>query len=729
MNKLFTHCLIAIIAVFCFVSDASAQKGRWVEHTLADFSAGAVFSDRDEGCLVYTRSNADIILVFDIGTGEWLKAEMGSPQNFQGAITVGKVVFAWSDSLLFGYSAITQDWDTLTFTGDYMAGASYYTECGRNLACLVTRDYMYVYDAEIGAWQSYDYGLPVDFTGGALWVADTYVGMKLNIPYPGEPKNVVYSGLTHGFNQIELGVNQPSPMTEYGFAEMFNVDYDGINYRLVGYSAVTNQFDVVTYSCGDNEAIISMTGAGALPVDMFTTRVFGFRYVVSYTSVTANWYGFDTRRGTWDHGYRFDDWNVIHYYGDLSQGGQFSWDHSTFADDGSLHVQFYSGIDGTYREYSTGLIYTSTTSSWGGGGTVFYARDTLNAWGYDVVGDRGSAIGLPLAKTSIVYRGENFITLTRYELDVDTMITFFYNGDANHWTSVSVPDYHGTAGKVTAHTYLHRGADDNILVFYSAVTDEIFKEDLPDGISVSTVVKDMMAWARSSGGSILFDGINGEALPYGFDFIRSSMGTHSAVLADTATNTVYGYSTLTGNESQLSLDFDPYTVYDSGYVGYIDDAYNSAKCYAYNGLGDGWVELIPEGSDVMSRIGTKTILLERTDRLYAFDPEGDPSDVNEGNQVAAIPRVLTVSQNYPNPFNPSTQIEFALPRASHVKVEIFDILGRTVVTLLNEYMTAGDHEVVWDGKNSAGHSVATGMYFYRIATETESAARKMLLLK
>jgi len=728
MNKVLTFCFLLLVFIFSLSTETLAA-GRWVEHTLDDFSSGTALMDRDEGCLVYTRENADIILVFDISTGEWLQVELEAPQDFQDAETKGKVVFAWSDNLLFGYSAILQQWDTLTYTGDFMTGSQYYTACGSKLACLVTKSFMYVFDAELGYWQSYDYSLPADFTGGDVWVKDTYIGMLFSIPYPGEPKNVVYSGITHGFNQIELGGYKPSPLMDYGFAGIFNVGYDNENYRLIGYSALTNQFDVVTYTCGDDEAIISISGAGSLPTDMFTTRTYGFRYIVSYTSVDANWYGFDTRRGTWDHEHRYFDWDDDHYYGNICQGGQFSYDQSLYTDDGSHHFQFYSGIDGVFRDFSPGQIYRSTTSSWGGGGTVFYVRDTLTAWGYDVAGNRSSSINLPLAKTNNIYRGENYVTLTRYETDVDTMITFFYNSNSNRWSSVSAPDYHTTDGLHLTHVFIHKGSTDNVVIFYSAVKDSIFKEDFSDGISVYQSVKGMMGWARSAGQSVLFDGVNGKSLTYGFDFTKSALGTHSATLCDVASNIIYGYSSVTGNESQRSIDFEPYYVLDSGYIGYVTNAYNMTKCYAYNGLRDGLVELIPEGSNVMALVGTKTIMVERSDRIYAFDPEGDPTAVNDDNPLVALPQVLTLSQNFPNPFNPVTKIAFTLPRDADVKLEIFDILGRSVKTLVEERLVAGEHEKEWDGKNSDGHPAASGIYFYRISTDTETSVRKMLLLK
>jgi len=94
-----------------------------------------------------------------------------------------------------------------------------------------------------------------------------------------------------------------------------------------------------------------------------------------------------------------------------------------------------------------------------------------------------------------------------------------------------------------------------------------------------------------------------------------------------------------------------------------------------------------------------------------------------------IPTSFSVSQNYPNPFNPATQFRFHLPRASHVKTEIFNILGQRVKTLVGERRRAGTHVVDWDGKDERGLGVSSGIYFYRMTAGDFSDIKKMLLLK
>jgi len=136
----------------------TAQDGRWVQYSLAGFGTGTPMYDRGDGLVVYTHSNADTLLVFDIQSGEWLEIDLGTDQVFEDVETKGHVAFAYTDNVLIGYSALTMSWDTMSYTGDFMAGTSYYYETGENLAYFLTKSYFYVFDAELGTWQSYDYG-------------------------------------------------------------------------------------------------------------------------------------------------------------------------------------------------------------------------------------------------------------------------------------------------------------------------------------------------------------------------------------------------------------------------------------------------------------------------------------------------------------------------------------------------------------------------------------------
>ena len=94
-----------------------------------------------------------------------------------------------------------------------------------------------------------------------------------------------------------------------------------------------------------------------------------------------------------------------------------------------------------------------------------------------------------------------------------------------------------------------------------------------------------------------------------------------------------------------------------------------------------------------------------------------------------VPDRYYLSANYPNPFNLSTMIKFGLPVAGRVDLSIYNVVGQKVVTLVDEDYEAGHHLVSWNGLNTKGQPVSSGIYFFRIKSEEFVDIRKMLLLK
>jgi hypothetical protein len=89
-----------------------------------------------------------------------------------------------------------------------------------------------------------------------------------------------------------------------------------------------------------------------------------------------------------------------------------------------------------------------------------------------------------------------------------------------------------------------------------------------------------------------------------------------------------------------------------------------------------------------------------------------------------IPNGYNLAQNYPNPFNPTTKISFSIPKAGNVKLSVFDMLGREVKILVNEFKNAGNYEVNFNALN-----LASGVYLYRIESGDFKDVKKMTLLK
>jgi hypothetical protein len=118
-------------------------------------------------------------------------------------------------------------------------------------------------------------------------------------------------------------------------------------------------------------------------------------------------------------------------------------------------------------------------------------------------------------------------------------------------------------------------------------------------------------------------------------------------------------------------------------------------------------------------------------KIYNYSVANPPTKV--AKQAKEKPVGFLLSQNYPNPFNPTTTIRYSVSSAEQVTLIIYDVLGRQVKELINEKMSAGDHIIHWDGKNSDDVEVATGVYFYQLEVKnngvTKTQVRKMVMVR
>ena len=93
-----------------------------------------------------------------------------------------------------------------------------------------------------------------------------------------------------------------------------------------------------------------------------------------------------------------------------------------------------------------------------------------------------------------------------------------------------------------------------------------------------------------------------------------------------------------------------------------------------------------------------------------------------------VPQHFALGQNYPNPFNPSTVIPYKLAEAAHVRLEIFNLLGQRLATLVDGQRSAGSHTAMWDATDAGGRAVGAGVYIYRMSSEGRSISRRMVLV-
>ena len=134
-----------------------------------------------------------------------------------------------------------------------------------------------------------------------------------------------------------------------------------------------------------------------------------------------------------------------------------------------------------------------------------------------------------------------------------------------------------------------------------------------------------------------------------------------------------------------------------------------------NSLQADWVVHVTDGHDT---------LMSNEIRNISFDA----SDVLSLDGVV-LPLEFALGQNYPNPFNPTTKIQYALAKDEFVSVNIYDLMGRNIKSLINIGQTAGYYEINWNATNNNGEVVPAGMYFYMIRAGEFTSTKKMVLLK
>jgi len=97
--------------------------------------------------------------------------------------------------------------------------------------------------------------------------------------------------------------------------------------------------------------------------------------------------------------------------------------------------------------------------------------------------------------------------------------------------------------------------------------------------------------------------------------------------------------------------------------------------------------------------------------------------------TSSIPTSFLLSQNYPNPFNPETTISFDMPIEEHISLEIYNIIGQKVKTLVNENLVPGRYILKWNGTDQYNKPVSSGIYFYKLKSASFTATKKMTLMK
>ena len=123
--------------------------------------------------------------------------------------------------------------------------------------------------------------------------------------------------------------------------------------------------------------------------------------------------------------------------------------------------------------------------------------------------------------------------------------------------------------------------------------------------------------------------------------------------------------------------------------------------------------------------GSQSFDTSDIEQITFWDSTGTGEDFIEF--LSKVP--IQFLKNFPNPFNPVTNIQFELNQNGHVKVEIFNVKGQKVKTILNEDLEQGKHSLLWKGTDVNDRKVASGVYFYKVSCNEKEKIKKMIMIK
>jgi len=193
-----------------------------------------------------------------------------------------------------------------------------------------------------------------------------------------------------------------------------------------------------------------------------------------------------------------------------------------------------------------------------------------------------------------------------------------------------------------------------------------------------------------------------------------------SVVAVSPGDTFYVYLSLSQGGQPFDRTSDVPVLLGASSRTIVESAANPGESYFFDGIQ--WIDFYTYQFSNVQWDGTANFCIKAlaTDR----PPTGMvPYD-------GTCPGTFRLEQNYPNPFNPATTIGYQIAEISNVELTVFDITGKKVCTLVNEKKPAGSYQVQWDGRNSEGNMVSSGIYFYVLRAGNEiSSAKRMILMK
>jgi hypothetical protein len=734
-----------LIALLILCNHKDAQPGAWVKKSLAA-PIGSSTWHRDIGgnCCLFLLEESPYLHAYDNISGQWHECTISTKLAWNKVIAGDSVAMAWNDSLLVGYSAFSHDFVPHAFTGILVGGESGYAASNR-VACFLTTDSCYIFDAEDSQWHMYKYTPPAygDSMSVIIHPEKDYLLLALANRYGWVEKSiVVYSYHQKAFWQYS-GDNLQFELLVGGVVFYIDVG-DEANQFFAAWSAYTGEHPLVQQSSFYKIFVNEMNRG--------TTFMFEYNDISDYPYIVRYMYGYDTRKGSFavsSFGYDGEhrasaDWilgknSAVQCARDLDAGDLMEY----FIYSGDIHDFIY------LHPTSPGIGYPSLCASNHEptlGNNLLMASGCNNIVGYDLQTGVYAFASLPTPTAGYQNPVSYWSTSNSIHAHCKRALTkkfYIYTYNVLQKDSITVqlenvPDELG-------YGYTSRFEQENvfgfllqdstqvyILLSYSPTANQWTRKILGDKPKIYGSQQNYIYWIDPVNNILLLNGpMNSEVqIAFGYDpytYSQYYIPRDNYFLSYTASNQYVAYSTHTN-----TLNY-----YVSERFGLVQpkqevvlfESSDSKEYLAYSALDNTFTSLVftnEEGIGIWPMTGDNTALvMTNNGYLYAFNPYGTSTGVDENITTGLhIPVRYELFQNYPNPFNPSTTIEFDLPKTSEVSLKIFNILGEDVATLVSDRLSTGSYSYKWKARN-----IASGVYLYRLEAGEYIETRKMILMR
>ncbi|MCJ7497238.1 MAG: T9SS type A sorting domain-containing protein, partial [candidate division Zixibacteria bacterium] len=334
-----------------------------------------------------------------------------------------------------------------------------------------------------------------------------------------------------------------------------------------------------------------------------------------------------------------------------------------------------------------------------------------------VAGDYPLICGVNLGENTSTYQLNilnTFSTNPTMDLfpDIGAQHSYNFTYDGSKYTS-QISDSLGNSG-----TFTLWAKDDSAQNFFFNTDYTITQLDS------TAVVWNLMG--PEGGAEVWIDTLNssiqkGMILSSPYLIIRTGLDTVNIQAGETHSFSVYPPTALTGNNRIIIRYADSDLDIGNG----IKGKETSLNVFHWNENSSQWEQIVGTVDTIRNEVSTTITDLG----VYGAFTTELLTDVKDEEHGSIIPDKFELKQNYPNPFNPVCNIEYALPKGSHVTLSIYNILGQKVRVLVDEYQSAGYKSVRWDGRDNLGREVTSGIYFYRIEAGDFVQAKRMVLIK